>query len=177
MQLSCKPCSVRYACIMHWFVRKCPLHQSQKFKAFKMCLLYFIQLTKSTKSCCNQYKNSPFDVTPVAARVTRGKQPIAYFTQVERKQIQWVRIELKSPIQSWIPPFTPREMKVGKCDNKLKEWPLVSVCMCGCAQTVYRINTCVLTNRQQAQEWIFTVQWHVHWSRRASSVADLQQSR
>lgn len=44
--------------------------------------------------------------------MTRGKQPIAYFTLVERKQIQWVRIELKSPLLESDPsPFTPREME------------------------------------------------------------------
>lgn len=81
----------------------------------------FIVFPTAARAVAKQYKNSPFDVTPVAVRVTGGKQPIAYFTLVERKQIQWVRIELKSPIQSQIPPFTPQEMEVDKCGDKLKE--------------------------------------------------------
>lgn len=72
-------------------------------------------------------------MTLVAARVKKEKQTIAYFTLVECKQIQLVRIELKSPIQSYIPPFTPQEMEVGKCDDKLKEWPFAK-CMCACVQ-------------------------------------------
>lgn len=60
-------------------------------------------------------------MTLVAAKVAKGKQTIAYFALVECKQIQLVRIELKSPIQSYIAPFTPQEMEVGKCDDKLKE--------------------------------------------------------
>lgn len=37
---------------------------------------------------------------------------------MESKQIQLVRIELKSPIRGYIPSFTPQEMEVGKCDDK-----------------------------------------------------------
>lgn len=69
-------------------------------KRLNMFLLDFLQLTQSIKSCWMKHKNSQFYVTLVAARLTEWKQPIAYITPVRCKQIQWVRIELKSPIES-----------------------------------------------------------------------------
>lgn len=92
---------------------------------------------------------------PVAAKVTRGKQPIAYFTPVKRKQILWVRIELKSPIGSRNPPFTPQEMEVGKREDKLEERPLVSGCkvrVCKCV--LCKCSACLQIDSKLGSEYL-----------------------
>lgn len=144
-----------------------------------MCLLYFFQLTKSIKSCCMLYKNSPFYVTPVADRVTRRKQPIAYFSPVERKQIQRVRIELKSPIEFRFLRSHMRKWRWADVTASGAEWPPASVCKVHAFPWahVYSMSRRVFTHGEQAQGWIFTIRLLVHWSQRASSVADLQQSQ
>lgn len=119
-------CSFRYLAVpfrLPMSVRAC-LHNAlifltisspskPKIQSTQNVFIVFHTIAKAYKELLQLQQSSPFEVTPVAARVTRGKQPIAYFTLVERKQIQWVRIELKSPIRSKIPPFTPREMVGG----------------------------------------------------------------
>lgn len=122
------------ACIMHWFFLTISSPSKPKIQSTQNVFIVFYTIAKAYKELLQLQQSSTFEVTLVAARVTRGKQPIAYFTLVERKQIQWVRIELKSPIRSKIPPFTPREMVGGrgKCNDMLGARPtsIPHRCMC-----------------------------------------------
>lgn len=78
--------------------RASDLQPSPQRKPSEMFPLSVREPAEPTKSCSKQHKKVVFGVAPAAVKLTKEAQPIANFSLAECKQIQGVRIELKSPI-------------------------------------------------------------------------------
>lgn len=146
-----KPWSVQPFAMIYWPAGHQPL---PKCRRLQMCLLCFPYLAKCIK--CSQLTCATSNV--MCNTGDKAEATYSTSTLVKCKQIQWVRIELKSPIQNYIPTFTPLGNGGGVNPTKARGlttglgWQSARVSVYKCVSW-----TRMFTDRRQAQEWIFSV--------------------